>query len=152
MSHRRVLNTSVLAIASLSSALVAVVWFAVLAQIDSERRIEQQGLFQDTGNIALAFEQNVARTASEIDHIIKFLRRTHERAEFGSDWSALVNDDYSVNDQTAQIGIIDAKGMAIASTVTLDPRIPVDLSDREHYRFHAQSNRDELFILSLIHI
>jgi diguanylate cyclase (GGDEF)-like protein len=148
MFDHRVLkrSTTVLPVAALSVALVAVVWLAVLAQIESDRRTEQQGLFQDTANIALAFEQNAARTASEIDLIIKFLRRTHERAEFGSDWPSLIKDEYTVNDQTVQIAIIDANGMMITSTAMLYPSKPVDLSDREHYRVHTRNDRDELFI------
>ena len=130
----------------LGVVLLAVIWIAVWHQLETERHTLDRDVAQDTANLALAFEQNVARTASEIDHLLKFLRRSYERNGFKDEWPSLVKDEYTVNEQTVQIAIINAQGMMITSTAMLYPPKPVDLGDREHFRVHARSQRDELFI------
>jgi diguanylate cyclase (GGDEF)-like protein len=122
------------------------IWLAVWHQLQIERTALEHDVAQDTANLALVLEQNVARTASEIDHLLKFLRRSYERTGFQGEWASLVKDEFTINDQTVQIAIIDARGMMVTSTAMLYPRIPIDLSDREHYRVHLKASRDELFI------
>src|SRR5215470_15649912 len=99
--------------------LLCVIWLAVWHQLDTERYALDRDMAQDTANLALAFEQNVARTASEIDHLLRFLRRSYERSGFKDEWQSLIKDEYTVNEQTVQIAIINAKGMMITSTAML---------------------------------
>src|SRR5262249_17529274 len=40
----------------------------------------------------------------------------------------------------------DKHGMMITSSAMLYPKTPVDLSDREHFRVHANTTADKLFI------
>lgn len=129
-----------------SVVLLCVIWLAAWHQIETERNALRRDIAQDTANLALVFEQYVARTASELDRTLKFLRQSYERSGFKAEWSSLVKDQYTVDDQTVQIAVIDAKGMMITSTVMLHPTRPVDLSDREHFRAHAQSQQEQLFI------
>ena len=115
-------------------------------QIQTERSALERNIAQDTVNLTLVFEQHVARTASEIDRVLKFLRQTYEHAGFKAEWSSLIKEEYTVNEQTVQISVINAQGMMITSTAMLHPSKYVDLSDREHFRVHAQSPHDQLFI------
>lgn len=126
--------------------LACVIWLASWMQIETERQNTERDIGQDTANLALLLEQNVSRTASEIDRILKFLRRAYARSGYHPHWPSLVQEDYTVNEQTVQIAIIDAKGMMITSSAMLYPAKPVDLSDREHYRVHAEARKDQLFI------
>src|SRR5262245_45759921 len=116
------------------TVLACVIWLASWMQIATQRQNTERDIAQETANLALVLEQNVSRTASEIDGILKFLRRAYERSGYNPHWPALVQEDYTVNDQTVQIAIIDARGMMITSSAMLYPAKPVDLSDREHYR------------------
>jgi hypothetical protein len=45
-----------------------------------------------------------------------------------------------------QIGVIGADGMMKASTLAPTSGVPIDLSDREYYRVHLNTGKDELFI------
>lgn len=132
----------------LSMALIGTIWAAALLQIASERHAMRQTLTQETSNLALVFEQNTERTASEIDRIIRYLRASYERQGFKADWPTLVMEEFTFNRRTVQIAIMDVKGMMITSSKMLHPKKPVDLSDREHYRVHANAGEfvDKLFI------
>ena len=128
------------------AGLACVIWLASWMQIETERQNTERDIGQETANLALVLEQNVSRTASEIDRILKFLRRAYERSGYNPHWPSLVKEDYTVNEQTVQIAIIDAQGMMITSSAMLFPTKPVDLSDREHYRVHAEARKDQLFL------
>ncbi len=126
--------------------LLGVVWLAVWQHIETERKATERDVIQEAANLAQVFEKNIARTAGEIDRILKFLRQSYERSGFSADWAVLVQDDYTVDEKTVQIAVMDPKGMMITSTAMLYPPSPVDLSDREHYRVHTETDNDFLFI------
>lgn len=126
--------------------LVALLWFCVTQLVWAERNSLEQNSEQDTSNVALVVEQNVERTSSELDRILKFLRQTYERNGYSADWPQLVKEDYTIDDETAQIAIIDKNGMMITSSAMLYPKEPVNLGDREHFLVHAKSSADKLFI------
>ncbi|MCB1503814.1 MAG: EAL domain-containing protein [Hyphomicrobiaceae bacterium] len=133
---------------ALGVALIASIWGAIWLQIVTERRAMLQSLTQESTNLSLVFEQNTERTASEIDRIIRYLRATYERNGYTADWPVLVQEEFTANRRTVQIAIMDVKGMMITSTKMLHPEKPVDLSDREHFRVHANAGEfvDRLFI------
>jgi diguanylate cyclase (GGDEF)-like protein len=133
-------------IVGFGAALLCMIWYAVWHQVEVERAALARDVAQDTANLALVLEQNVARTASEIDNLLKVLRRSYERAEFKAEWASLVKEEFTINEQTVQIAVIDPKGMMITSTAMLYPTKPVDLSDREHFRVHLDTPYDRLFI------
>lgn len=117
-------------------------------QISSEQRAMLQSLKQESSNLGLIFEQNSERTASEIDRIIRYLRSSYERSNNQADWPQLVQEEFTLNRRTVQIAITDAAGMMITSSKMLRPDKPMDLSDRDHYRAHADTGGsvDKLFI------
>lgn len=133
---------------ALGIALVTTISGAAWLQIASERKGMLQSLAQETNNLGLIFEQNTERTASEIDRIIRYLRASYERNGFKADWPTLVQEEFTANRRTVQIAIMDASGMMITSSKMLRPERQVDLSDREHFRIHANAKQfvDRLFI------
>lgn len=133
---------------ALGFALVTTICGGAWVQISSEHKSMLQSLKQESNNLALIFEQNTERTASEIDRIIRYLRSSYERSNYQADWPLLVQEEFTLNRRTVQIAITDAAGMMITSSKMLRPEKPVDLSDREHYRVHADTGGrvDMLFI------
>jgi diguanylate cyclase (GGDEF)-like protein len=126
--------------------LLCVVWAAVWQHIETERKAAERDIDQEAANLAQVFEKNISRTASEIDRILKFLRQSYERSGFTAEWPGLLQEDFTVDEKTVQMAVMDPKGMMITSTAMLYPPKPVDLSDREHFRVHAESDLDTLFI------
>ena len=128
------------------ATLIAVIWLVAWHQIETERSALQRDITQDAANLALVFENNVARVAGELDRVLQYLRQSHVRNGYKNEWVALVKEPYTVGKQTVQIAVIDAKGIMITSTAMLHPKGPIDLSDREHFRVHLSSQDDQLFI------
>ncbi len=126
--------------------LIVITWGAALIKIHAELAQAERMSVADAQNYALLFEQDVLRTASEIDRTIKYLRHSYERLEGVIDWPTLVKEGFTVNNRTVQIAIIDRSGGMITSTAMLRPEKRIDLSDREHFKVHVGSPRDELFI------
>ncbi|MFW1373588.1 hypothetical protein ACEV99_23105, partial [Vibrio parahaemolyticus] len=83
--------------------------------------------------MAHIIEQNVERTANDLDKTLKFIRRTYERGGYLPNWPSLISDEYTHSNLTVQIAATDARGIMISSTAMLHPTKPVDLSDREHF-------------------
>jgi diguanylate cyclase (GGDEF)-like protein len=129
-----------------AAILICVIWLGVWQQVHTERRALGRDIAQEAANLAIVFEQNVQRTASEIERVLKYLRENYERSGFNLNWATLLQERHIVNEQTVQISVIDRSGTMISSTAMLYPRTPIDLSDREHYRVHTRASRDELFI------
>lgn len=130
----------------LGLARIVVIWLAAWALFAHERDSLLRENERDASNLALTFEQNVGHTVEDLDRILKFLRRAATYKAGGVDWPSLVKEDFTVDDQTVQIGVIDAKGVMITSSAMPYPNAKIDLSDREHFTAHLHSDEDRLFI------
>jgi diguanylate cyclase (GGDEF)-like protein len=126
--------------------LLGIVSIGGYRQLQVEREYLARESAMEASNLALAFEQNVLRIAKDLDRILVYLRRSFERDQRRTSWQALISEDFTVNDQSVQIAVIDARGQMITSTAMLYPERPIDLSDREHFKFHASGKLDVLFI------
>ena len=130
----------------LGLARILAIWFAAWALFAHERESLLRENERDASNLALVLEQNVSHTVEDLDRVLKFIRRAATYKGGAVDWPSLLKEDYTVDDQTIQISVIDAKGIMIASSEMLYPQVKVDLSDREHFQVQVQSNEDRLFI------
>jgi len=129
-----------------AAALIAMLWLAIVLQVDAERRSMNSALAQQTKNLALVFRSSVNRTASEMDRVLRYLRASYVRAGFKVDWPKLVQAEFTANKRTVQIAVIGKDGMMITSSKMLYPDRPIDLSFREHYKIHARNQVDQLYI------
>jgi hypothetical protein len=98
---------------------ILVIWLAAWALFAHERESLLRESERDASNLALVFEQNVSHTVEDLDRILKFLRRAAAYKAGDVDWPSLMKEDYTVDGQTAQISVIDAKGVMITSTAML---------------------------------
>lgn len=114
--------------------------------LGTERNALRNDVEQDISNIAITLEQNLLKTANDLDRILKFLRSTYERAGHNLDWPSVLREPFTIDDHAVQIAIINAEGMMITSSAMLYPTAAVDLSDREHFRAHVDSKEDRLYI------
>jgi diguanylate cyclase (GGDEF)-like protein len=122
------------------------VWWGALFLIGVEHAANRRAIESDTSNLSRVFEQNVIRSLREIDKSLLYVRQTYTNSATKVDWSALIREAYTTSDITFQLAVIDANGRLIASDRGPQPPKPIDLSDREHFRVHADRLSDALFI------
>ncbi len=127
-------------------ALLALLWWGTLTLIEIERAANRRSISSDTANLTRVFEQNVIRALSEVDKTLLFLRHAHENAPGHGNWSGLIKQAFTASDITFQIAVIDKSGRLVATDRGPQPPQPIDLSDREHFRAHADQPGDILFV------
>jgi diguanylate cyclase (GGDEF)-like protein len=123
----------------------AVIWLGAwhLAGLDARRA--EDGAFRDTANLARAFEEHIIRLIKACDQILLFARSSFGRDPTGFSLKQWAHDQNFANDVTLQIAIADKTGILTASNLPLSPK-PTSIRDREHFRVHADTARDELYI------
>ncbi len=103
-----------------------------------ERRHEEVSIDQGNANLAQSLEAHTRSILSSAEQVVRFVRSRYEERGERLDLANLVRrgeiDDRHFN----QIGIINEKGILIASTVPDFSR--VDLTDREHFRVHVDND------------
>ena len=124
---------------------IVLLWFGVLRSLSVEREQALRGAAQNTANLARAFEENIVRSIKAVDQTLLYVRSSHEKNPAGFDISAWARSTQAVTDLAFQIALIDRDGFMAASNLA-QPGTRLDLSDREHFRFHVNNPRDELFI------
>ena len=96
-------------------------------------------------NFAMIFEENVLRSLGEIDKSLLYLRHSIETRGNAS-FSTIVNTTDVLSDIIVEVAVIDADGILQASNAGPQPTGRMDLSDRDHFRFHLTSTDDQLYI------
>lgn len=129
----------------LALVLLGFVWLAsyLYLQLDREKTIE--AAVANTTNMARVFQSHVARSIKDIDQTILFLRRSYEADPTNFDLPAWTTNSYLLHDLVLQISLIGKDGMLLSTNIVRNPD-HVDLSDRVHFKVHAKSNEDNLYI------
>jgi diguanylate cyclase (GGDEF)-like protein len=130
----------------LGVVMVAMVWLGVALKHVEDRRNDLSNAERSTDNLALMFEENTLRSVGEMDKALLYLRRIIESTQGRPDFGAIVNAREVSSDLIMQVSIIDAQGISRAANAGPQPSPPIDLSDREHFRFHLDNDNDQLFI------
>src|SRR5262249_31522388 len=97
-------------------------------------------------NFAMVFEENVLRSIGEIDKALMYLRRNVETRKDTTDFYTIIKTTDVQSETIVLVGIIGADGITLATSRGPQSGPPLDLSDREHFRFHVNRTDDELFI------
>ena len=125
--------------------VLMLIWGSIWLQLRQEYIATERDAIKETSNLALAFEENVIRSVTAIDQVILFVRDSYARDPARFDLRSWAHDRPFINDQTFQISLIDPSGRLIQSNLS-QGAVPVDLSDREHFRVHVNAKQDLLFI------
>lgn len=126
--------------------VTAVVWVTILALLASLERQAVDSTRHDLTNLARVFDEHVTRIVRSTDGAMVVMRRALENDPAGFRLDAWLAENAGLIEELPQIGIIDARGILLATSAgPLTSRI--DLSDREHFRVHADAGgADRLFI------
>lgn len=123
-------------------AIAAVVasYFALLdnARVQARARAEE-----NMRSVSVALAQHIERTIEQADQIGRVMRLQYVRGEKFASFARLYKEIDP--DLYTQFALIDQTGVSVFSTVPGSK--PVDLSDRKHFRVHADGDgRDFLYI------
>ncbi len=131
------------AVAWFGVAVIAMVWGAIVWDLDRERAHVLRMAEGDTANLARAFEEHFLRTVAGLDQTLLYLKAEYERSPETFDLNASVANATILRRVSVQIARIGADGVLADSNVANFAR--VDLSDREHFRVHVRGG-DSLFV------
>lgn len=129
----------------LGLGMIALAWCAIEFHLETGRARSEAAAIQDNNNLARVFEEHIVRVIRANDRALRFLRTSLESGTFFFDFRRLVENSVAGSDMTQQLALIGPDGRLLATSVT-SPVIPVDLSDREHFRVHLDVAEDGLFI------
>jgi two-component system, sensor histidine kinase len=124
---------------------IILIWIGALYFTKSEKLQTEAAARQTAANLARAFEEQIIRTIREADQTLLSVRDAYVTDPLHFDISRWTHDALYVTGAIRQISIINKDGRLVVSSIAgTSPGI--DLSDREHFRVHAERQTDELFI------
>lgn len=130
---------------ALVALLLVALWSAILFDIDRARQASHLRAADNLGNLTLAFAKEIESSIKTIDVTLVDLRE-HWQGDAALFRQALnLRQSYLKDELILQIAVIDAQGTLVFSSLE-SPTRPLDLSDREHFRTHADRRYDALFI------
>jgi len=132
--------------AILGMTIIAMVWGGLFVSYREGVNQEYMDAERTNQNYAMLFEENVLRSIGEIDKAILYLRRSVEVGKETADYPTIVRTADVLSEIIVQVAIIDANGISRATNALPHPAGAIDISDREHFRVHVNSNEDKLFI------
>ncbi|RPH43586.1 MAG: hybrid sensor histidine kinase/response regulator [Burkholderiales bacterium] len=127
-----------------AAVLLALTWWAVEFKARSDREQQVQAVVRGNANLARAFEEHIVRTLAAVDQTVLFVKYQYERHGEQIDIREYAREGMIADDLFNQIGVIDARGTYLISNLADHRRI--DLSDREHFRVHAEGRVEGLFV------
>ena len=130
----------------LGCIVIVTLWLGIMAKHSENRSLDLRAAQLDLQNFSLVFEENILRSIGEIDKTLRYLRNSIATANEPRDYTSLVRSTDVSSDLLVQVAIIDDKGMMMASSARPQQFPPLDLSDREHFRYHLNNAADVLFI------
>jgi signal transduction histidine kinase len=126
--------------------LVCLLWAAVLTQ-DHRTGSRAQAAFRlELVNTARLLEAQTRSTIRGLDQVVTHIKAGFEDDPGGFSLETQIARSPILAGQSVQVGIIDAAGFLVQSTSAPPPGTRLNLADREHFRVHAETDSDALFI------
>ena len=129
----------------LGVAMIVLVWAGVVLLSNAERDHAYEASLRQGDNLTRIFEAYISQVFKGTDSALLALRNSYERTPRDFDLKLWVDNAKLQNDLVIQFSIIGRDGIMKSSTLASSGP-PVDLSDRDHFRYHAHATTDELFI------
>ena len=125
--------------------IIAGLWTALELQLRHDRAQTQRSAELATANLARAVEEHLLSTVQHIDSLLLELRDEFQVGPDNFRRRIKFHEEHNSSGLIIQATVIDPSGVMIYSPQPL-PAVPLNLSDREHFRVHLNTSRDDLFI------
>jgi two-component system cell cycle sensor histidine kinase PleC len=132
-------------IAGAVGIVVVIMWGLVAASIVSSRDADIRDAESEASNFAAAFQDEVEHTLDAVAGTMEIVARQVREKNGHFDMYRWARDIPLIAAGTIQAAIIGPDGRLASTTLERHP-IPVDLSDREHFRVHLDGAYKGLFI------
>jgi diguanylate cyclase (GGDEF)-like protein/PAS domain S-box-containing protein len=129
----------------LGVAMIVLIWSGVVFLSGAERDHAYETGLQQGDNLTRTFEAYISQVVKGTDSALLALRDSYERNHSDFDLMRSVDNAKLQNDLVVQFVIIGRDGFMMRSTLASNGP-SLDLSDRDHFRYHASATTDELFI------
>src|SRR5215468_4553725 len=129
--------------AYLGAAMTVVIWAAAALHLLTFKSQLLESVRQHSANLARAFERDIITSLRGVDWTLQLLRQHYLRQPTAAEFAALAKE--LSNGVSIQYVVVGPNGFTTLSSVAANTA-PIDLSDREHFRVHVESDRDTLFI------
>jgi len=139
---RRALGQSV---TFLGVLMIGFIWLSLNFHLATERENAKRAAIQNATNLARAFEEHLSRSLKDIDRSLLMLRANYESDPANFDLAGWGRSVPMLGDPAMQFWLAGADGF-VKTNSSGRPATGVNLSDREHFRFHADGNADVLYI------
>jgi PAS domain S-box-containing protein len=133
-----------LAVIVASAAFIALLWVAVLERVNHERADALERGVEQTGNLALTFEEQARRAIASVDQVLSFVVSANQ-VQPGSGLTYIDARTRATLDRAlfANVVVTDRQGRVIGSLLDYSD---VDVSDRDYFQFHRARADGGLFI------
>lgn len=132
--------------AILGLIIIVMLWAGICLKYLEDVRSDRREAERANQNFAMVFEENVLRSIGEIDKALLYLRRNVETRKDTTDYYTIIKTTDVLSETILLVGIVDATGITLATSNGPQEGPPLNLSDREHFRFHVDRTDDQLFI------
>ena len=150
MRFTRLVSRFVRASAQTATALglltLALTWVGIFSYLSQQRDQANHLAVQNGENLARAFEEQIVQTVRSIDQALIFIRTQIQKDPDHFDLDSWGKNEYYTSDVAIQLAYIGADGFMVSSNVASQSTGRIDLGDREHFRVHVGTSKDELFI------
>ncbi len=127
----------------LSVFMLTVLWLAVSYQSARDTRQALHQAEVDLGNLSRAVAEHTSKTLEGADQVLRFLRLAYRENPHQFDMAAYLRDRQIIDSAFHLITVIGPDGRVSHSS---RPFQRIDLSDRPHFRIHADSSGDVMYI------
>jgi diguanylate cyclase (GGDEF)-like protein len=129
----------------LGIVMSVMLWAGIVAKFKDQAADDYRDASLNIENLALLFEETIRRSVGEADNALLNLRSQIDKKRDSADLQTILMQSNLVSEVINLAAIVDGKGILRATTtVTVPP--PIDLSDREHFRYHMERSDDTLFV------
>jgi PAS domain S-box-containing protein len=133
-----------LEIAVVCITVVAMLWAALIFDIDRSQKLAIKQAASDAGNLAVAFRENVKRTVSAIDQLMLTIIAENNASGGPFHIPAWVESSPLLSGLSVQVSAAGPDGVMVASSLGSSGR--VDISDRPHFRYHLDASAPQPYI------